>query len=152
MEGPIVAIFMKRVSFEDAPEPGRALTYRQVIGVSLTDGDGTDAAIAHELGHLSGLGDAKGTEKDAAGKPMFDVMVQHGPGVHPTAAECANIRPWADKSSRCLTSFRKTTLKLLFACVRCRRIELEIQYQRVDPALTQKADVPPNRMLCHQAA
>lgn len=97
MDGPVLAIFMRRVSFPEAPETGRALASRNVIGVSLTENRGTDAIIAHELGHLSGLGDAKGTEKEASGKPMFDVMVQVGPGLHPTAAECAKIKPWADK-------------------------------------------------------
>lgn len=95
MEGAITAIFMGRAGFSDAPEVGRALSSRQVIGVSLAETRGTDAIIAHELGHLSGLGDAQGNEKDAAGKPKFDVMVQVGPGVHPTEAECLGIKKWA---------------------------------------------------------
>ncbi len=95
MDGPITAIFMGRAGFSDATEAGRALSSRRVIGVSLSENRGTDGIIAHELGHLSGLGDAKGTEKDAAGKPKYDVMVQVGPGVHPTEAECLGIKKWA---------------------------------------------------------
>ena len=80
IDGAITAIFMGRAGFSDAPETGRALSSRRVIGVSLSETRGTDGIIAHELGHLSGLGDAKGTEKDAAGKPKYDVMVQVGSG------------------------------------------------------------------------
>lgn len=95
IDGPITAIFMGRAGFSDAPEIGRALPSRQVIGVSLSETRGTDAIVAHELGHLSGLRDANGTEKDAAGRPKYDVMVQTGPGVHPTDAECLGIKTWA---------------------------------------------------------
>ncbi len=107
MDGPITAIFMGRAGFSDAPETGRALVSRNVIGVSLAETRGTDAIIAHELGHLSGLGDAKGTEKDAAGKPKFDVMVQVGPGVHPTEAECAGIKQWAENFKKVFDSLPK---------------------------------------------
>ena len=43
---------MLRVSFPQAPERGRALQSRRVIGVSLEERGSSDGVIAHELGHL----------------------------------------------------------------------------------------------------
>lgn len=94
--GTVVAIFMQRVGFADAPEVGRALVGSNAIGVSLTDNRSTKGVLAHELGHLSGLRDGDASAKDAAGNPLFDVMVNPGPGVKPTAAECDPIKRWAD--------------------------------------------------------
>lgn len=95
MEGAVIVVFMQRVSFPDAPEVGRALQREGAIGVSLTDGRSTDGVVGHELGHLTGLRDATGSEKDAAGNPLFNVMIGIGPGVDPTDAECKAIKKWA---------------------------------------------------------
>jgi hypothetical protein len=96
MEGTVTVVFMDRVSFPDAPEVGRALAGNGAIGVSLSDNRSSNGVVGHELGHLSGLRDATGSEKDGAGKPMFDVMVGLGPGVDPTDAECRRMKPWAE--------------------------------------------------------
>jgi hypothetical protein len=97
MEGVTTVIFMGRVSFSEAPEVGRALQGQDAIGVSLVDGRGTDGVVGHELGHLSGMGDAKEPGKDPSGKPLWDVMLGVGPGVDPTDGECKNMRGWADR-------------------------------------------------------
>jgi hypothetical protein len=95
-DGTVTVIFMGRVGFNDAPEVGRALIGLSSIGVSLNDGGSSDGVVAHELGHLSGLRDADGDEKDAQGNPKYDVMVGLGPGTEPTPAECAAMKRWAD--------------------------------------------------------
>lgn len=95
MEGTVTAIFMGRAAFNDAIEVMRALPSRGVIAVSLAESRSSDGAIAHELGHLSGLRDANGTEKDSSGKLLYNVMVQTGPGIVPTDAECKLMNEWA---------------------------------------------------------
>jgi hypothetical protein len=95
MDGTVTAIFMGRAAFSDAKEVMRALPSQGVIGVSLIETRSSDGAIAHELGHLSGLRDADGTEKDSAGTLLYDVMIQTGPGTTPTATECLLMSKWA---------------------------------------------------------
>ncbi len=88
MEGAVLVVFMGRVGFPDAPEVFRAIQGRQAVGISLNDNRSTDGGLAHELGHLSGLGHGNA--------PEYDVMVNPGPGLDPTEAECRKMKSWAD--------------------------------------------------------
>ena len=101
MEGPVMVVFMGRAGFPDAPEVGRALIGLDAIGVSLNDSRSSDGVIGHELGHL-GFGDKHGdaNEKDANGKNRWNVMVDPGPGIRATDAECNKFRQWANKFKR----------------------------------------------------
>lgn len=101
MEGTVLAIFMQRVGFPDAPEVGRAIEYRQAIGVSLNDNRSTDGVVAHELGHLSGLRDTSDTKN-------YNVMINPGPGIIPTDAECERIQKWADAFTKFWTEPHET--------------------------------------------
>jgi hypothetical protein len=88
-DGVVTAIFVDRVGLEPGNEVGRAFRESSTILVSLTDGSGEDGVVGHELGHLSGLGDAGGLDTN------YSVMVSPGPGTEPTPRECARMNEWA---------------------------------------------------------
>jgi len=97
MDETVMVVFMARAAFHDAPEVGRAIEDQNAIGVSLNDNRSSDGVVGHELGHLSGLRHGGADIKDANGKFMWNVMVDPGPGIRATEAECNKFRQWAER-------------------------------------------------------
>ena len=86
-------MFMRRVGFADSPEGGRALVGAETACVSRGAGP---TVIAHEMGHILGLGDCIG----GCGAPTCNLMCSSGGGASPpTASECSGAKTAAHSIS-----------------------------------------------------
>lgn len=86
-----VLIYMRRTSFSDSEEDGRAL---MGSGGACVRRGSRPFAIAHEIGHVMGLDDC-GDSKN----PTCSIMVSLGGGDVPLPAECTAARTWAQARS-----------------------------------------------------